>query len=129
MAVKTSEMKGGGEGVYASVPMPTGTLVAVFNGYRVPMASGHGDPAQGLTSEEERYHRLAYNIHMPTDADFFIDFPPDQADLTTYCASLGHKVNHSFLAKSVFGVMSHPRYELTTIICAHHYPMVPGGAE
>ena len=32
--------------------------------YRVPLGGGH-DPAAGLTTEEERYKRLAYNIHMP----------------------------------------------------------------
>ena len=32
--------------------------------YRVPLGGGH-DPAAGLTTEEERYARLAYNIHMP----------------------------------------------------------------
>ena len=32
--------------------------------YRVPLGGGY-DPAAGLTTEEERYARLAYNIHMP----------------------------------------------------------------
>ena len=64
---------------------------------------------------------MAYNIHMPQDADFFIDFPPDQADLSTYCASLGHKVNHSFLPNSVFGVMSHPRWgRVRTVVTTTH---------
>ena len=35
-----------------------------MNRYRVPLGGGH-DPAAGLTTEEERYARLAYNIHMP----------------------------------------------------------------
>ena len=107
--VKTSEMEGGGEGVFARETVPADTLVAVFNGYRVPLLSGH-DPAHGLDTVEERYHRLSYNIHMPQDESFFIDFPPDQAHLSTYSASLGHKVNHSFYPNSRFGVMTHPRW-------------------
>ena len=58
---------------------------------KVPLYGGH-DPASGLEDEVDRYERLAYNIHMPEDAEFFIDFPPDKADLGTYCASLGQKV-------------------------------------
>lgn len=56
---------------------------------------GGRDPASGIEEEAERYERLSYNIHMPEDAEFFIDFPPDKADLGTYCASLGHKVSFS----------------------------------
>ena len=65
------------------------------------------------------------------DAHFYIDFPPDKADLGIYCASLGHKVggagtelstvlyctvlycvqvNHSFLPNCKFGSMWHPRW-------------------
>ena len=53
---------------------------------------GGRDPASDIEEEAERYERLSYNIHMPEDAEFFLDFPPDKADLGTYCASLGHKV-------------------------------------
>ena len=51
------------------------------------------DPAMGIEDDVKRYERLSYNIHMPEDADFFLDFPPENADLDTYCASLGHKVS------------------------------------
>ena len=87
---------------------------------------GGRDPASHIVGEAERYERLSYNIHMPEDAEFFLDFPPDKADLGTYCASLGHKVllssdhsdlhkthfqvNHSFFPNSKFGVMWHPRW-------------------
>lgn len=54
---------------------------------------GGRDPASDIEGEAERYERLSYNIHMPEDAEFFLDFPPDKADLDTYCASLGHKVS------------------------------------
>ena len=44
-------------------------------------------------TEESLYDRLAYNIHMPPDAEFFLDVPPGLADLAKYRATLGHKVN------------------------------------
>ena len=58
---------------------------------------------------------------MPEDEHFFIDFPPDMADLNLYCASLGHKVNHSFLPNSKFGVMYHPRWgRVRTVVTMTH---------
>ena len=107
--VLTSGMEAGGQGVFTQVKLPPNTLAAVFNGYKVPLGGGH-DPAEGLDTAEERYERLAYNIHMPEDEHFFLDFPPNKADLTIYRASLGHKVNHSFLPNCKFGVMWHPRW-------------------
>ena len=89
--VRGSGMEGGGEGVFARRALPAQTLAAVFNGYRVPLYGGT-HPATGIDDEQERYERLAYNIHMPEDENFYIDFPPNQADTRKYCASLGHKV-------------------------------------
>ena len=74
---------------------------------------GGRDPASDIVGEAERYERLSYNIHMPEDAEFFLDFPPDKADLDTYCASLGHKVllssesqNHSDLCTIIFRLIT-----------------------
>lgn len=100
-------MEGGGEGVFARRALPAQTLAAVFNGYRVPLYGGT-HPATGIDDEQERYERLAYNIHMPEDENFYIDFPPNQADTRKYCASLGHKVNHSFHPNCEFGTVQHP---------------------
>ena len=107
--VGRSGIEDSGEGVFALTDLQPGSLAAVFNGYKVPLCSG-GDPTAGLSSLEEVYERLAYNIHMPEDENFYIDFPPSMASLTVYRASLGHKVNHSFLPNSVFGTMFHPRW-------------------
>ena len=107
--VEESEMEGGGEGVYAKVDIPKNTIAAIFNGYKVPISSG-SYLAEGIEEEEKIYERLSYNIHMPEDEDFFIDIPPPMASLSIYCASLGHKVNHSFIPNSRFGVMYHPRW-------------------
>ena len=120
--VRGSGMEGGGEGVFARRNLPAHTLAAVFNGYRVPLYGGT-HPATGIDDEQERYERLAYNIHMPEDENFYIDFPPDQADTRKYCASLGHKVgqymkltevlsacqvNHPFHPNCEFGTVQHP---------------------
>jgi len=109
IAVEESKMEGGGQGVYAKVDLPKNTVAAIFNGYKVSLYAGL-NPAEGIEGEEKVYERLSYNIHMPEDEDFFIDLPPAVADLSIYCASLGHKVNHSFLPNSRFGTMYHPRW-------------------
>ena len=106
--VRRSGIEDSGEGVFAVEDLPPGSLAAVFNGYKVPLGSGQ-DLTAGLSSLDEIYERLAYNIHMPEDETFFLDFPPAQAQLSVYSASLGHKVNHSFSPNCVFGTINHPR--------------------
>ena len=107
--VRDSEMESGGQGVYAKENLPKGVIAAVFNGFRIALGSGC-NLTEGITEEEKVYERLSYNIHMPEDEDFFIDLPPEKADLKVYCGSLGHKVNHSFLPNCMFGTMYHPRW-------------------
>jgi hypothetical protein len=102
-------MEGGGQGVFAKRALPAGITAAVFNGFRVPLLEVVGGQAEDV-GDEEHYARLAYNIHMPHEEDFYIDIPPGQADLWVYCASLGHKVNHSFIPNCQFGTMHHPRW-------------------
>ena len=107
--VRRSGIEDSGEGVFALEDLPPGFLAAVFNGYKVPLCSGK-DLTAGLSSLAEVYERLAYNIHMPEDESFFLDFPPARASLTEYSASLGHKVNHSFSPNCKFGTIQHPRW-------------------
>ena len=109
IAVEESTMEGGGQGVYAKVDLPKNRIAAIFNGYKISLYAGIS-PAEGIEEEEKIYERLSYNIHMPEDEDFFIDLPPSKADLSVYCASLGHKVNHSFIPNCRFGTMFHPRW-------------------
>ena len=92
-----------------NIDLPKNRIAAIFNGYRVSIYAGIF-PAEGIEEEEKIYERLSYNIHMPEDEDFFIDLPPSKADLSVYCASLGHKVNHSFIPNCSFGTMFHPRW-------------------
>ena len=94
--------------MYAKVDLPKNTVAAIFNGYKVSLYAGL-NPAEGIEDEEKVYERLSYNIHMPEDEDFFIDVPPAVADLSIYCASLGHKVNHSFLPNSRLGNIFQPQ--------------------
>ncbi|XP_023324584.1 histone-lysine N-methyltransferase SETD7 [Eurytemora carolleeae] len=105
--VRISSMEGGGEGIYALKNIPTGILVAMFNGIKYELVS---NPASGIDSEEEAYDRLSYNIHMPQDEDFFLDIPPLYRSLENYSASLGHKVNHSFKPNCRFSTIFHPRW-------------------
>lgn len=115
VSVRRSKMAGGGEGVFARRDLPAGTLAAFFNGHKVPL--GEREEGQLNCEEEELYDRLAYTIHMPQEEDFYLDIPPAQADLKTYSASSGHKINHSFLPNCVFGTVYHPRWGRVRSVC------------
>jgi len=106
--VRGSCMEGGGEGVFARHTLQKGAVALIFNGYKVPL--GESNIEWEKETEESLYDRLAYNIHMPQEEDFFLDFPPSKADLRVYCASLGHKVNHSFVPNAEFSTIYHPRW-------------------
>jgi len=106
--VRCSGMEGGGEGAFARRDLQKGAVALIFNGYKVPLAESNIDWEK--ETEDSLYDRLAYNIHMPQEEDFFLDFPPSKADLSVYCASLGHKVNHSFVPNAEFSTIYHPRW-------------------
>ena len=78
--------------MFAKTTLDPGTVSAIFNGHRLPFGLNPAVDLEECGDDTKIYQRLSYNIHMPEDADFFLDVPPDQADLAVYRASLGHKV-------------------------------------
>jgi hypothetical protein len=55
-----------------------------------------------------------YKIYINADYESGerMDIPPEHVDLDNYCASLGHKLNHSFQANCEMWVFDHPRFGL-----------------
>ena len=51
-------------------------------------------------------HRIRLN------ADLDLDIPHAHIDLDKYCATLGHKANHSFVANAEWALVEHPRFGL-----------------
>ena len=46
------------------------------------------------------------------NADLDLDIPHAYIDLAKYCATLGHKANHSFVANAEWALVEHPRFGL-----------------
>jgi len=105
--IRESRMEGGGEGIFAVRDIPSGSLASIYNGVRYPLTCFL---AKDCDTDEEIYERLSYNIHMPQDAEFFLDIPVKFRETSNYCATLGHKVNHSFHPNCEFSTLYHPRF-------------------
>ena len=72
-----------GEGLFAKSKFKKGAIVALFNGVR-------------QASEKNSFSE--YRIKLNGDTD--LDIIGHNKDIRKYCATLGHKVNHCFMANS-----------------------------
>ena len=100
---RTSEIPDSGEGVYAKCDLPKDTIVAFYNGVRLPYEILGRPPEDWSTS--------GYKIHVNADwiSGLRMDIPQEYTDLSVYCATLGHKMNHSFDANCFAWFFDHPR--------------------
>ena len=75
-----------GEGLFARVDLPAGVCVSFYNGVK-----------QAEAETERRHWRHNGNcIALDEAAGIDIDVPQQLASTALYCASLGHKANHTF---------------------------------
>ena len=77
--VKTEDGLDAGEGLFAKAKIENGQVVALFNGVR---------------QQSEKNSTSDYRIRLNGDTD--IDILDEFKDTKNYCATLGHKTNHSF---------------------------------
>ena len=77
--VETSEGIDAGEGLFAKCKLLKGEIVALFNGVRQP-------------SENNSFS--VYRIRLNGEID--LDIPDECISIENYCATQGHKTNHSF---------------------------------
>lgn len=86
--VKNSEIgQHAGQGLYLKRDVEEGQIVALFNGIRCQSSRNNSKDK----SPDQSYD---YRIRLNGDTD--IDIPPFCTSLQQYCATLGHKANHSF---------------------------------
>jgi len=102
--VRTSEVEGGGEGLYARRLIQAGDIVAFYNGVRLPYKPG----------EKEDWDTSGYKIFVNADykSGERIDLPGDLIYTENYRATLGHKMNHSFEPNCTEWFVEHPRHGL-----------------
>ena len=103
--VAKSSIPDAGEGLFAKRPLHAGELVAYYNGVRLSHAIVDGR----AWSENGNCISL--------DEEVVIDVPEVFSNTSVYCATLGHKANHSFAPNSCYAPCYHPLYG--DIKCIH----------
>ncbi|XP_061541864.1 histone-lysine N-methyltransferase SETD7 isoform X1 [Phycodurus eques] len=96
--VADSLIKGAGQGLFAKIDAERDTVVAFYNGIRITH-----------TEVDNRDWALNGNT-ISLDEDTVIDVPQPFDQAERYCASLGHKANHSFTPNCKYDVFVHPRF-------------------
>ncbi|KAM9795431.1 histone-lysine N-methyltransferase SETD7 [Neosynchiropus ocellatus] len=96
--VAESLIKGAGQGLFAKTDAERDTVVAFYNGIRI-------------THSEVDGRDWAMNGNtISLDEDTVIDVPQPFDQTERYCASLGHKANHSFTPNCKYDPFVHPRF-------------------
>ncbi|XP_041041223.1 histone-lysine N-methyltransferase SETD7 isoform X3 [Carcharodon carcharias] len=131
--VAESLIPNAGEGLFAKVAAEPDTVMAFYNGMR-------------LTHEEVDSRDWSINGNtISLDGDTVLDVPEPYNSTKRYCASLGHKANHSFTPNCSYATFIHPRFgpiksirtiqavqkdeELTVAYGYDHYSAGKGGPE
>lgn len=96
--VADSTIKGAGQGLFSRTDADQDTVMAFYNGVRI-------------THSEVDSRDWALNGNtISLDEDTVIDVPQPFDRLENYCASLGHKANHSFTPNCKYEPFVHPRF-------------------
>ncbi|XP_062902708.1 histone-lysine N-methyltransferase SETD7 isoform X2 [Mobula hypostoma] len=131
--VAESLIPNAGEGLFAKIAAEPDTVMAFYNGIRI-------------THEEVDSRDWSLNSNtISLDDDTVIDVPEPYNSTKQYCASLGHKANHSFNPNCIYATFIHPRFgpvkcirtiravqrdeELTVDYGYDHYSAGKGGPE
>ncbi|KAJ8262391.1 hypothetical protein GJAV_G00165910 [Gymnothorax javanicus] len=96
--VADSLIPGAGEGLFAKTEVEPNTVMAFYNGVRITH-----------TEVDSRDWSLNGNT-ISLDEDTVIDVPEPFNSTDKYCASLGHKANHSFTPNCTYEPFLHPRF-------------------
>ena len=96
--VKNSLISNAGQGLFAKRPIDKGQIVAYF----------HGIPS--VSSSMYCYKYSEYSISHHDGNTDVIDIPEDCRNTEKYCATLAHKICHSFGPNAQYSYAFHPRF-------------------
>ena len=105
--VRESRLEGAGEGVFVMRTVPSNTVLAFYNGER---SSSQAD-------DDVDWDICSYRIFIDKEEDGeegeeedcdILDIPEGLRSVEKYCATVGHKINHSFSPNCVFRPYHHP---------------------
>ncbi|KAE8630306.1 hypothetical protein XENTR_v10000778 [Xenopus tropicalis] len=96
--VNDSLIHNAGEGLFAKVASAAQTVMSFYNGVRI-------------THQEVDSREWALNGNtISLDDETVLDVPAPYNSYYKYCASLGHKANHSFSPNCMYDTFVHPRF-------------------
>lgn len=96
--VAESLISNAGEGLFSKVAVGPNTVMSFYNGVRI-------------THQEVDSRDWALNGNtLSLDEETVIDVPEPYNHVSKYCASLGHKANHSFTPNCTYDMFVHPRF-------------------
>ena len=100
-----------GEGLFSLRSVPKGTVLAFYNGVRIPYKLG---------GPKEVWETSGYKIFINADytSGERMDIPAEFISRDKYRATLGHKVNHSFKPNCREWFYNHPRFGVIPSIVA-----------
>ena len=119
LRVYVAASRGKGEGLFAKIALASGEVAAFYNGQRCSQnkrmrGSGFAsDAAAGirLTHEVVDGRDWAENSNtISLDDETVLDVPGEYSRCDAYCATLGHKANHSSTPNACYDVFDHPLY-------------------
>mgnify|MGYP001161651556 FL=1 len=112
--VRSSGVEGGGDGLFAQKDLAKGSMVAFYNGVRLPYRVG----------VKEEWATSGYKIYINADYESGerMDIPEECQSLDVYCATLGHKLNHSFRPNCEEWFIDHPRFGRKNIFLFYYIP-------
>ena len=131
--VRQSLLAGAGEGVFLKREAQPNTVLAFYNGARLPAEADEDDwekcsyrifLSKPLTSQQEEEEEEEEEESLQCD---ILDIPEEMRSLDKYCATVAHKVNHSFEPCGVFRSFQHPLHG--DIKCVVATCLIPAGSE
>ncbi|XP_065059251.1 histone-lysine N-methyltransferase SETD7-like [Rhopilema esculentum] len=96
--VKKSEISNAGEGLFARKYIGPDEIVSFYNGVRIPH--------EEVDARDWRFNGNTISL----DDEIVIDVPEGYSSTEVYCATLGHKANHSFTPNAKYDRFDHPRF-------------------
>eukprot|EP00112_Aurelia_sp_Birch-Aquarium-sp1_P009408 Seg2069.1 transcript_id=Seg2069.1/GoldUCD/mRNA.D3Y31 product="Histone-lysine N-methyltransferase SETD7" protein_id=Seg2069.1/GoldUCD/D3Y31 len=113
--VDKSKIPSAGEGLFAKVDMLEDEVMAFYNGVRLDHKL--------VDARDWTFNSNTISL----DDNTVIDVPEEFSNTSDYCASLGHKANHSFDPNAKYDLFDHPRFG--RIKCIRTIRPVKGGEE
>ena len=113
--VAVSRLEDSGEGLYARTHLPASTIVAFYNGIRVPQGAANPHKGYGYCIFVDWGKQLPFPFPWVKEGEM-IDIPEKYQSTRDYSATLAHKANHTFTPNCEFTNFCHPCYGLIPAI-------------